>query len=353
MKKLKHILLSLLATAAIPSAAQVLEPVKPNINCGQVLYNTQCKVDFEIEARGKELITIDSIESSCECIEVRYPKHVRGGSKFVISTIYNARLLGHFDRYLLVYTDAQKEPLELTFRGVVKTEVKDYGRSYPYEINGLRTDMEELEFDNVNKGDVLHQVMHVMNPGRKPVEPNIMHLPSYLKAEAVPEKLAPDETGEIRITLDSEGLYDYGLTQSTVYLGKKIGEKISPEKAMTVSAVLLPPTEELTEEQKVNAPHIVLSTDTLDLGSFDGKSKRSGTVEMTNTGKSSLSIKSLQLFTAGIEIKLSKQTIEPGETVKLKITAVQEQLMKKVKPRILIITDDPDKSKIIIHIKIK
>ena len=353
MKKLKYILLSLLATAAIPTAAQKLQPVKQHINCGQVLYNTQCKIDFEIESKGKEMITIDSIESGCECIEVRYPKHVRGGSKFNITTLYNARLLGHFDRYLLVYTDAQKEPLELSFRGVVKTEVKDYGRTYPYEINGLRTDMEELEFDNVNKGDVLHQVIHVMNPGRETVEPNIMHLPSYLTAEAVPEKLEPDETGEIRLTLNSEGLHDYGLSQSTVYMGKTIGERVSPEKAMPVSVILLPPTEELTEEQKLNAPHVVLSTDTLDLGYFEGRSKKSGTVEFTNTGKSTLSIKSLQLFTTGIEIKLNKQSIEPGETAKLKITAVREQLMKKIKPRILIITDDPDKSKIIIHIKIK
>ena len=346
-------LLSLITTAAIPVAAQRLKPVNKHINCGQVLFNSQQNIDFEIETKGKKQITIDSIETSCECIEVRYPKHVRGGKNFVISTVFNARMLGHFDKYLLIYTDAQKEPLELTFGGVVKTEIKDLGRTYPYEINGLRTDLEELEFDNVNKGDIMHQVMHIMNTGTKTVEPNIMHLPPYLNAEAVPEKLAPDETGEIRITLDSKGLHDYGLSQSTVYLGTTIGERVAPEKAIPVSAVLLPPSEKLSEAQKLNAPHIVLSSDTLDLGYFNGKSKRSGTIEISNTGKNTLSIKSLQLFTTGIQIKLNKQNIEPGGSAKLKITAVQEQLSKNMKPRILMITDDPDKSKIIIHIKIK
>ena len=353
MKKLKYIFLTLFAAAAIPVSAQRLVPVKPHVNCGQVLYNSPYTIDFEIETKGKKIIFVDSVETSCECIDVKYPASVRGGKNFKISAKFDARQLGHFDKYILVYTNAQDEPLELTFNGVVKTEITDYGRSFPYEINGLRTDFEDLEFDDVNKGDVLEKVLHVMNPGTKSVEPNIMHLPSYLKAETIPEKLAPEAAGEIRITLDSKSLHDYGLSQSTVYLGTSIGERISPEKALPVSVVLLPPTENLTEAQKIHAPHISLSTDTLNLGSFDGKKKKSGTIEISNTGRSMLSIKSLQLFTAGIQIKLNKQKIEPGQTAKLKITAVREQLSKKAKPRILMITDDPDKSKIIIHIKIK
>ena len=354
MRKIKYIFLTLFAAAALPMSAQRLTPVKPHINCGQVLFNSPYTIDFEIETKGKKMIFVDSVETSCECIDVKYPASVRGGKNFTISAKFDARQLGHFDKYILVYTNAQDEPLELTFNGVVKTEITDYGRSFPYEINGLRTDFEDLEFDDVKKGDVLEKVVHVMNPGTKSVVPNIMHLPGYLKAEAIPEKLAPEAAGEIRITLDSKAVHDYGLSQSTVYLGTSIGERISPEKALTASVVLLPPTENLTEQQRLNAPHISLSTDTLNLGSFDGKKKKSGVIEITNTGRSALSLKSMQLFTAGIQIKLNKQIIEPGEKAKLKITAVREQLKKKgAKPRILMITDDPDKSKKIIHIKIK
>ena len=354
MRKLKYILLTLLAATVIPVSAQDIKPVKKHINCGQILYNSPYSIDFDIKTEGKKLITIDSIDSGCECIDVSYPKKIKGGKDFKISARYNARMLGHFYKYILVYADGNKEPLELSFSGVVKTEVTDYGRSYPYEINGLRTDFEELEWDDISEGEVLQTIVHVMNPSSNWVEPNIMHLPNYLKAEAFPEKLAPEAPGEIRITLDSEELHDYGLSQSTVYLGTTIGEKISPEKSIPVSVVLLPPTENLTEAQLLNAPHISLSTDTLDLGSFDGKAKKRGTIEIKNTGKSTLSIKSLQLFSAGIQIKLNKQKIEPGATARLKITAIAEQLKKKgAKPRILLITDDPEKSKIIIHIKIK
>ena len=354
MNKFKYIVLTLLATAAVPLSAQRLHPVRSHIDCGQILYNKPYTVKFEVETEGKHYISIDSIESSCECVQTMVPPGIRGGKSFTVSAIFDARQLGHFDKYLLIYTDAQKEPLELTFSGIVKAEVKDFTR-YPYEINGLLTDAEELEFDDVNKGDVLHKIIHVANAGNTTVEPNIMHLPSYLNAEAIPEKLKPESTGIIKITLDSKTVYDYGLTQTNVYLGKKIGEKIAPEKALPVSVVVLPPTETLTEAQRLNAPHIKLSTDTLDLGSFDGRSKKSGTVKITNTGKSALSLKSLQLFTPGIQIKLNKQRIEPGEEAKLKITAVKDLLSKKksIKPRILMITDDPDKSKIIIHIKIK
>jgi hypothetical protein len=46
--------------------------------------------------------------------------------------------------------------------------------------------------------------------------------------------------------------------------------------------------------------------------------------------------------------------LEPGESTKLKITANKDQLKKvRTKPRVLMITNDPDNAKVVLELNIK
>jgi hypothetical protein len=87
---------------------------------------------------------------------------------------------------------------------------------------------------------------------------------------------------------------------------------------------------------------------------FDGKAKRKAEIQISNIGRTPLNISSLQMFTTGLEISLGKRTLQTGESTKLKITAERDELKKaRTKPRILMITNDPDKSKVVITINAK
>ncbi|MDY3897853.1 MAG: DUF1573 domain-containing protein, partial [Prevotella sp.] len=157
---------------------------------------------------------------------------------------------------------------------------------------------------------------------------------------------------EATITLDSHKLRDFGLSQTSIYLGFAQGDKIAADKEITVSAVLLPDFEMLSQEELEDAPHITLSKDSLDLGAFNGKKKKRGEIEITNTGLSLLDIRSLQMSTTGLQLSLSKTKIEPGESAKLKVTANAEafKTIRKT-PRILMITNDPNNAKVEIKVK--
>ena len=181
-----------------------------------------------------------------------------------------------------------------------------------------------------------------------------MHLPSYLSAVVSPTQLAPQRGGNIYLTLDSEKLRDMGLNQVSVYLGEFPGDTVSSEKEITVSTILLPDFSQLTAEQLENAPKLQLSATTLDLGPFGNKKKLKGQVTLTNEGKRTLEINSIQMMSTGLQVSLNKTKIEPRETAKLKVTVVRDELRKRRrKPRILMITNDPDMSKVIIDIKTK
>ena len=57
----------------------------------------------------------------------------------------------------------------------------------------------------------------------------------------------------------------------------------------------------------------------------------------------------------GLQVSLKKSKIQPGETVKLKVTAVASELKKSrsKNPRVLMITNDPDNAKVVVKVKVK
>jgi hypothetical protein len=67
-----------------------------------------------------------------------------------------------------------------------------------------------------------------------------------------------------------------------------------------------------------------------------------------------LDISSLQLFTRGLKVTLGKRRLAPGETTRLKITAYAGELKKvRTRPRVLMVTNDPRRPKVVITINSK
>ena len=60
------------------------------------------------------------------------------------------------------------------------------------------------------------------------------------------------------------------------------------------------------------------------------------------------------MFTEGLAVSLSNKKIAPGETARLKVTAMASLLRKvRSQPRILMITNDPDNAKVVITVRVQ
>lgn len=352
--KATKILTIMMAAAPLSAAAQRITAAHEVIDCGSVLYENPVNVKFDLRNKGNDLI-INDVRTSCGCVVADYPKAtIAKGDSFAIKVVYDARQLGHFEKEVAVYSNASDKPYYLKVRGVVVDKVVDFSGKYDYTIGTVRTDKNDIEFDDVNIGDKPIQKIHIINSGSTSVSPVIMHLPSWLSASVSPTTIAPGRTGVATLTLNSNKLRDYGLTQSSVYLGMFHGDKVSEDKEITVSAVLLPDFRNMSESQKRNSPSLKLSAESLELGEFGEKQEKNGTITITNTGKSRLEINSLQMFTMGLKIRLNKTRIAPGESAKLKITAYKKQLKNaRSKPRVLMITNDPNNAKVTIKVNVK
>ena len=349
MKKLS---LSLLLAFPLFASAQTLQVRNNIIDLGQVQFMQPVTATFDVKNVSNAPIEIASMYSGCNCTQVGFPIGViPAGTDFKVSATYDSKQLGHFQRDVAIYVKDQKEPTYVTVKGVVVTKVENFIGNYPYSIGGLLADVNTIDFDDIHRGERSVQDIHIMNPNNQYVEPVIMHLPNYLRAEISPKRIGPKKEGVIHLVLNSSKMKSLGLSQASIYLAKGIGDKVSDDKEIMVSTVLLPPEQNLDEVSLYRSPQIQLSSTTVDLSNIKGPKKKAEIV-ITNKGKSPLEIRSMQLFTPGIEITLAKQKLNAGESTKMKITGYAQDLSRvKTRPRILMITNDPRKQKVIIEVK--
>ena len=290
-----------------PAGAQKLTIVKDKIDIGQTGYEMPVTATFELRNKSMRRLHINQVIPDCNCTRVEYPKgEIGAGDKFTIKMTYDARQLGHFNKQAAIISNGSKRPVYITMTGVVREDYQDYSGSYPYE-----------------------------------------HLPSYLTAEVAPQRLSPGHGGKVMLTLNSDKIHDYGLTQTRVYLAQRLGEKVTNETEVGVSVVLLP---DLRHMEGGLLPELAISDSVLNID-FGGRSKKTGEIILYNPGKATLTISSLQLFTRGVKVTLGKRSLAPGETTKLKVTAYAEDLKKvRTRPRVLMITNDPRRPKVVITI---
>ncbi len=342
----------ILSAIASQSFAQKLSTTTPIYDCGQVLFRQPVTTQFVLNNKTSKQITISEVLTSCGCTTgTPRTTTVESGANIVVDATYDAKQLGHFQKEIWVYEEGQSKPLELILKGVVVTEIKDFSGNYPFTLGQIRADGNEIEFDGVNKGSVASKRIHILNSTGETIEPVVMHLPDWLKAEVSPTRMGPEQGGEITFTLLSNKMRNMGLSQTNVFLGKYPGDKVSQDKEIPISVVLIPSIQDL-DTNDPTAPRVQLSATELKKSEMSGKpEKLKGEIVVQNTGKSTLEISSLQMFTIGIQVSLGKMKLQPGESTKLKVQVNSMELQQtKTRPRILMITNDPNQPKVTVEI---
>ena len=321
---------------------------------GVVLWKHPATATFTIKNDGDKPLVISNVTTSCGCTVADWTKTpIAPGATGTVSSTFDAKALGHFYKDIGVYCNAADRPIYLMIQGEVSADPKNYTLTHPFEIGAIRLNKDAIEFDDANKGDKPTMEILVANTTDEVYAPVLMHLPPYMEAVAVPERIGKKGTGKIKVTLDTDKLPKFGLTTATVYLSRFPGDKVGEENAIPVSAVLLPDFSHISQQQRLNPPAVELSTEELTLPSLAENEKKSQKIVVKNVGKSDLEITDLQVFNSALGVQLKKRVLKPEASTKMKITAYGKYL-KKVKgtPRVLMITNDPNCPKIIVKVNV-
>lgn len=355
MKKISLYIICALASVMTTVAQPRLVPENDILKVGEVIFQEAKTFHLPFTNKGNEELIIKAVHASCGCTKVDYPQGpIQPGARGEILMTYDAKMLGSFYKDIEILTNESDQPIYMAIQGYVVNQLTDFNIDYPIDLGNVRMEADYIEFDEVNKGDMPIAELRIVNMERTAFRPQIMHLPAYLSAEYEPETIAPGRVGKIRLTLDSEKMPTMGLTQTSIYLARYMGDKISSSNEIAVSAVLLPSYRDMNINNTENAPVLYITEPTVEMGSMGKKQKLSHDVMLLNMGKTPLNIKQIQVFSKALNLSLSDQVIEPGKSAKLRITVLKKFLKtEKNRPRVLIISDDPDHTKEIIEIDIE
>ena len=350
MKRTLICIYALAAVALTATAQPRFSSNKETHNFGQIEWKHPVSVQYVITNTGDQPLVLTDVDPSCACSVAQWTQTpIAPGEKGKIVVDFDAKALGHFDKSIAVYSNAQPNLAYLHFTGEVVREIKDFTKTYPYLIGQIRIDKNEIDFPDTHRGEKPVIRIGVVNLSDRSYEPVLMHLPSYLDMKVEPNVLQKGEKGLITLTLNTEKLTDLGLTQASVYLSRFTGDKVSDENEIPLSAILLPDFSGMTDTDKANAPVIRLSETDIDLSAqLAKKNKVKHDIQITNTGRSPLQISKLQVFNPALGVSLKKSVLQPGETTRLRVTIDKRNIAKKKRHlRILMITLSDDGTRIV------
>lgn len=320
---------------------------------GTMLWHTPRTATFKLTNKGTSDLRITEVRTDCGCTVADYTRMaISPGATGEIKATYNAEMLGHFSKGLAVYTNLGDKPVFLTIMGQVSMTQTEPSLEYPYQIGDYYLSTDDVEFDNVNRGDTPQYALYIFNAGKKSFRPELMHLPKYLTASTDPDVIRPGRTGRVILTLNSQLLPNMGLTQTSIYLSRFMGDRVSKETEINVSATLLPDFLD-TPTQHALSPCLEIDSTHITIGPINKKSKANGSLVLKNTGKTPLVISALQVYNPGISVSIGKRRIDPGQSQKIKITVNANSSYFKGRRRILLITNDPDNPKTVIDVTIR
>ncbi len=320
---------------------------------GTLLWQTPRTVGFPFTNKSTSAVRIKKVRTDCGCTKAEWPKtSIEPGGSGKITVTYDAELLGHFNKGIAVYTDADSVPYMLNVIGQVAMTQTKPTEEYLFKVGDYYLSTDNIEFDDVNRGDQPTYVLSIFNGSKKSFHPELMHLPKYLSAKADPEVIRPGRVGRMLLTLNSHYVPAMGLTQSNIYLSRFMGDRVSKETEINVSVTLLPDFID-TPSQLALAPVAKIDSTSITIGPLAKNKKAKGELLLANTGKTPLIVSALQVYNPGISVSLSKRRIMPGESEKLKITVNANNTYFKGRRRILLITNDPTNPKMVIDVIVR
>lgn len=91
-----------------------------DLDLGSIEHSKPKTIEFEFTNTGDVAVIINQVQAGCGCTSVNYPKEpVAPGATAKITAIYNAAVIGAFNKHVTVNTSAEEGPRTLTFKGTV------------------------------------------------------------------------------------------------------------------------------------------------------------------------------------------------------------------------------------------
>ena len=308
---------------------------------------------FKIKNTGEGPLVITRITASCGCTQPEWTKEpIAPGKTGDVKVTYNPKgRPGPFYKTISIYSNGKKGSYTLAIKGNVTPKILQPVILYPYNIGELKMQTKKVLFNSIRPEETSGEKISVINEGKTSLTIHLGKAPHYLTANALPTKLEPGETGEITLLMNAKEAKRKGrITTEIPITIEQIGDKNDKTDKIYVAANIIDDFSKLSTSDKAKAPVAQLSGTLLEFGKLPTKGnfipliggKVSGTIEVTNSGKSPLLIYSVTCDDERIDISGGKREIKPGTTATFKVSVRPKEIKAKLEALINIVCNDPD-----------
>lgn len=306
---------------------------------------------FVVKNTGDSPLVITRITASCGCTQPEWTKAPIARKTGNVKVTYNPKgRPGPFYKTVSIFSNGKKGSYTLAIKGNVTPKPIQPAFIYPYSIGDLKLQTKTVLYSSIRPDETLGEKISVKNEGKTTLTIQQGKVPHFLTVEIRPTQLAPDEVGEITLLLDAKATKRKGRVTTEIPLTvESIGQKEISGK-IHVAANIIDNFGKLSAAEKAQAPVAQLSGTLLDFGKLPERGgfipliggKVTGTVDITNTGKSPLIIHSITCDNDLVDISGGKKEIKPGVTATYKISVRPREIKTKLEALINVVCNDPN-----------
>lgn len=305
---------------------------------------------FQVVNEGDKPIRILEASATCGCTVPEFSKNnIEPGDTASLKVTYAATgRPGKFSKNVYVKTsDAPSVRQTLTIEGVVIGASATIRSRYPVDGGKIKLQTSTAGFGEVKRGKFKTIFISLYNQSTDSLSPKIDGLPAYVTAQVTPASIAPGQQGQIALTLNSQAVPEWGITNADFsFRSSKEEEPIK----MDLFTIIVEDFSRMTPGEMKNAPACIVNPMKIDLGEISSTKTVEFTV--TNEGKSPLIVRRLQIVDPAIsDAKISSQKIKPGKKAAITATIDPEKAENDfINARISLITNDPNEPLTVIRI---
>ena len=307
---------------------------------------------FDIKNTGNSPLVITQITASCGCTQPEWTKSpIAPGKTGEVKVTYNPKgRPGPFYKTISIYSNGKKGSYSLGVKGNVIPKPLQPTIFYPYSIGNLKLDKKKVLFNSIRPDETLGEKISIINEGKTSLTIHLGKAPHYLTINAPAKQIAPGETAEITLLMNAKEAKGKGRFTCDIPVSiNSIGEKEKEDK-LHIAANIIDNFSNMSAADKAKAPVAQLSGTLLDFGKLPAKgsfipligNKVSGTIEVTNSGKSPLVIYSVTCDDERIDISGGKKEIKPGATATFKVSIRPREIKTKMEALINFVCNDPN-----------
>ncbi|MDR3340156.1 MAG: DUF1573 domain-containing protein [Candidatus Symbiothrix sp.] len=295
--------------------------------------------NFVITNKSDAPLVISDVKASCGCTTPSWTKEpIEPGKSGTITAVYNPTGVAPFSKSVTVYTNLSN-PVTLHIKGEVVNGVSVNGiqlpsKDYVEALGDYALKTKTLDFGRVGAGELKTFRLDVFNKSDKPITQKVQKLPKYITVNFSEAAVPAKKEAVVEVTLDTKIAGLYGNLQGEINL---LLNGVS--YAFPYSATILDDFEKWLPEKRVNSGRINANFTQIDFGNFSKGYSR--TIKLSNSGKTKLNIRNIQLSNPLITVSKKQFSVNPGEIEGVTITIDKAIVKSALSSTLTIVSDDP------------